>query len=1367
MLADDFLSTSSARSIDWQKPAGAPVAFGTVEVLFGNGEKPLEVAVATSLTAPKADDIRKLWKTRANRGAPVLLVVLHLDAGSGELLASVIGTDGDPSPLVALSSGRVERIAAAALEEPNRHQAARTLDRLLASVSRDGLTAGLVNSGLFAAHELRDSVPRREDWGLALTRSLPLLGKTGRTLLDALGFKVEARGSTLLALSDDNSHHAIAVVLDVAENFDRTSQRFGGVSPVSQALAQAQKERLPWVVALRRNQIRLYPANPDIGVGRKGLTETYVELDLTILDDGEAAYLSLLFSPQALARGGSVDEIIHHSSVYATELGSRLRGRIYEDVVPDLAVAVARRMSAKTEADLSTAYHRTLIILFRLLFVAYAEDRGLLPFERNPRYTRNALKTYAKDFAEDPGQMFSPDSTSIWEDLVQVWNAIDSGEPRWDVPAYNGGLFSTDAETHPDGAAVSALALKNLEIGPALSKMLVDADASGERGPVDFRSLSVREFGTIYEGLLESSLSIAPVDLSLDRQQTYVPAKEGDEVTVPSGGVYFHNASGQRKSSGSYFTKSFAVEHLLDTSLEPAIAEHLARVEILIAADDTRQAAADAFFDFRVADLAMGSGHFLVAAIDRIEARFSAFLAENALPAIADELHRLDQAARSALGEELGELAEIEPSLLLRRQIARRCVYGLDINLIAVELARLGIWIHTFVPGLPMSSLDHGLAHANSLTGMGTVDETLAALDPQLVPGQLSFFSDSIQAALQHSRTTLLNVARASEATKQEVRQAAQEHRRALVDAEEARLLMDAAVAVRLGLLPVPNGPGEAIASLSANTEQSTNARNTLSALMPAHFPFLFPEVFLRERPGFDVILGNPPWQEATIEEDAFWGRHQPGLRSLPQREQEIAKAKWREERPDLVAVYEAELSQAEAIRRALTSGAYPGMGTGDPDLYKAFCWRFWNLAAQDGGRIGVVLPRSALSAKGSAEFRSELFAHAERVDVTTLLNTKGWVFDEAEHRYTIGLLSVVRRESTRTLVALRGPYPNMARYNGGMVREPAVFYGTDVKSWNDTASLPLLPSDESMEVFAQIREAPRLDLDDGMSWRARPQTELHATNDKPLMDLVSKDCPDGYWPVFKGESFDIWKPDTGTYYAWADPQVLLPQLQEKRLRGGRNRKSAFSEFDLGVLGNPESLPCLRPRIAFRDISRSTDTRTVRAALLPPSVFITNKGPYLLWPRGDSRDEAYLLGVLSSIPLDWYARRFVEISMNFFIFNPLPIPRPPLGDPLRDRVIELGGRLACPDERFAGWAQLVGVEWGPVAADSKSDLIHELDAVVAHLYGLTGQQLTHVFETFQEGWDYEPRLEAVLEHYDRWTEVAQKREYTEAGGRND
>ncbi len=106
--------------------------------------------------------------------------------------------------------------------------------------------------------------------------------------------------------------------------------------------------------------------------------------------------------------------------------------------------------------------------------------------------------------------------------------------------------------------------------------------------------------------------------------------------------------------------------------------------------------------------------------------------------------------------------------------------------------------------------------------------------------------------------------------------------------------------------------------------------------------------------------------------------------------------------------------------------------------------------------------------------------------------------------------------------------------------------------------------------------------------------------------------------------------------------------------------------------------------------------------------------------------------------------------MKFYVLNPFPIPRPANDSTLRARVVELAGRLACPDDRFAEWAKEVGVECGPLADNEKQDMIHELDAVVAHLYGLTKDHLVHIFETFHEGWDYHARLEATLEHFEQW-----------------
>lgn len=1309
-----------------------------VGLAIGSGASPLEVLVAECDHEPPTTALRGAWKERnAGRASPLLLVVLH-----GLDHVGLCGPSGEEPPAYTqVDRGQAERICRDALELPDRHAALRYLRGALPAVSSE--LPGVLNEGFLATHELVRGAQRLAAWGPAGEKARRVLQQRGDALLAALGYAIEPcdQVTQILRIGQHGHKVAVAVLLRQSESPELQADRFNGLSPVSYALAVAERENLPYVIVSQGSRVRIYPVRPGVGVGRRSPSNTYLEVHTGLLRDTDAAYLWLLFSAEALAEKGSLDQLLDESKIFASNLAEGLRERIYADVIPRLAegIAFARGLKKPTVRNLAETYEMAMTFLFRLLFIAYAEDMNLLPYRGNDLYKSRSLKTKAQEILKlKEGNVPFDESNTLWGEVREIFQAVENGKAEWGVPAYDGGLFSSDPANSRVGALLEQIRLPNTVLGPVLGDLLVRAP-----GPVDFRSLSVREFGTVYEGLLESQLSVAETDLAVDKNGFYRPCRPGEEAVVRERRIYLHNRSGARKSTGGYFTKSFAVEHLLDKALEPALAEHLKRLDAL---DD--DAAAEAFFDFRVADIAMGSGHFLVAALDRVERGFAGYIARRRLPGVRQELIRLREAAVKALGP-LADSVEIEDTQLLRRLIARRCVYGVDINPVAVELARLSIWIHTFVPGLPLSLLDRNLVVGNSLVGIGRVSEIEEKAKEDDLP---IFGSFDVERLVGEALVPLQRLARTADATLSEVDKA----RKAMREAQEATLpakaLCDITTACRMTgeKLQLRLDTWDHLRKEILDSKYWKKAREALGTLCPLHFPVAFPEVFLRKRHGFDVILGNPPWEEATLEEHAFWARHDPGLRSLPQRRQEQRKAELRRDRPDLVALYEEELAQAETLRKALTAGSYPGMGTGDPDLYKAFCWRFWRLVSSEGGWIGVVLPRSALSAKGTAAFRVEVFKNASPVSILTLLNTGGWVFDDAEPRYTIGLVGVCRSQPEGKSIRLLGPFASKERFDAGSSRPPSEFAATEVMGWTDSASLPLLPTEESLEVFAQLRKAPRLDLNDGRSWKARPHRELDATNDKGLMDVKSKDCPRGFWPVFKGESFDLWKPDTGAYYAWADPKKVVPHLHEKALHGTKLAKSVFSEFPTSRFAKPESLPCFSPRIAFRDVTRATDSRTVRVALLPPRVFIGNQAPYLLWPRGGACDEAYLLGLLSSLPLDWYARRFVETHVNFFVFNPFPVPRPPEKHPLRLRVIELAGRLAASDDRFSDWARAVGVACGPLSEEEKEAHIHELDAVVALLFDLEERHLVHVFETFHEGWNYERRMRETLQHFSAW-----------------
>ncbi|WP_018504417.1 Eco57I restriction-modification methylase domain-containing protein [Parafrankia discariae] len=1345
MLADAverFLEDADAEEREWAAPAGAPRELVTKRFLFGNGDAALEVAVAVSPAGPpRIPDLRLLWKLRqGSRASPVLLVALY-DEGTATKAATCGIVE---NPLMSLDPGQLDRVCATALREPNRHDGQRKLERLLAAISNGQGISGLDNRGLFAEHQLRNGVPAGKAWAEAGQAARPLLGLRGMTLIRALGYGTTERGSTATLLTHQGTSRAIAVLLEAGETFDRPSLRFGAVSPVSHAISVAARENLPWVIVLRGSQIRLHPVNPTIGVGRKSQGETFTELDLDVLSAEHAAFLYLLFSPTALAPEGSVIEILRDSANFAADLGSRLRERVYTEVVPGLAVAIARQMRATSEADLQEAYHRTLMVLFRLLFVAYAEDRALLPYSRNRSYDRHALKTFARMFADEPKLVFDREATSLWDDMQAVWKAVDSGNTGWDVPAYNGGLFTHDPRTSPSGAALRRTQLTDAEFGPVLRALLVDAGPDGTQGPVDFRSLSVREFGTLYEGLLESSLSIASSPLTINSEGSYVPAGERDLIKVKVGEVYSHNRSGKRKATGSYFTKSFAVEHLLDTALEPAIKEHLHRVRTLLDVGDDA-AAGESFFDFRVADLAMGSGHFLIAAIDRIETRFTAFLGERPIAAVGDELARLAQAARDALGTS-GEGVEVETSSLLRRQIARRCIYGLDLNLMAVELARLAVWIHTFVPGLPMSSLDHGLIVGNSLTGIGTIDEVVTTLDPSAEGvGVRSFYEDAIRETLGEASKQLARVARTLEATKKEVQEAALAYTAALEAAADAQALFDTMIAVRLGIGVSLVTPEQAIEM--GHTDQ---VRDAVARLGVAHFPLRFPEVFLRERPGFDVLIGNPPWEKVKVEQDQWWGLRFPGLASMPQKQRDAAIAKYRRERPDLRAEYETEVTAVQDLKDLLAKGPFPGLRAAtDTELSLAFAWRFWQVL-RPGGRVGVVLPRTILGGKGGTKFRHTVLENGAFATVTMLVNSRRWVFDEVHPQYTIGLTTLVKGRAHPRTVELRGPFFSLTEFDGAAHRTGHVIEAGAFASWSEDAAFPVLPTPASLDVFLTLRSHPRLDTPG--DWHFVPLRELHSTGNKELFDF-DLDHPRGDMPVLTVRSFHLWDPYFGLPYAYAKSTDVYAYLQPRRRKQVRKSDSAMFGMPTAWAADPETLPAKHPRIVFRDTARAVDSRTAIVALVPGGTTTVHSAPYLLRRAGTAADEAYLLGVLSSRILDWYSRRYVELHFTAGIMSSLPIPRPAADDPLRRRAVEIAGRLAAVDHRYAAWAREVGVLVGSVrTASEKADLIAELDAVVALLYGLGRAAVEHIFETFHRGWGHVDALAATLHHFDSWAE---------------
>ena len=1327
------------------------------KLILGKGHQPLEVAVLTSNNEPTIATIKGAQKKRKNhRASPVLLTVIH-----DESQAFLCGVSGDNPPVYKrVQLELVEKFCRTALKQPDRHRALKFCSRFLSSIE-EGLF-GINNKGMLSSHHLIHGVKNRSDWEDSKKKSKTISFFKKEGYLKGLGFQISPLDSHTYILKSQDKKRALAVLLNTTETHESAEQRFNQLSPVTYAMNKADEENMPWVLMIQDNHIRLYSTKKESGLSHSSRTETYIECQPSLLQEENLGYLWLIFSSEALSEEGSLTEILENSKRFSEDVAKNLKSRIYDKIVPQIAKGIfhARNLNNPSPEELDEIYQMTLIVLFRLLFIAYAEDKDLLPYNTNSTYRSRSLKQKAQELSELflKGKDINEDDNH-WEETAKLWKAIDKGNTEWGIMAYNGGLFSSEQTISKTGYELSKVSVPNKFFVPALKNLLLMETQETPLGPVDFRFLGPREFGTIYEGLLESNLSIADTDLTPNNKNVYVPVKKSkvsekkkfQKIIVKKGSVYLHNQSGARKATGSYYTKNFVVEHTLDKSLEPALKEHFNRLNKLHDKEAEKE-----FFNFFTADIAMGSGHFLVATVDRIEKGMSDYLNNRPLKSVQSILNKTKSTAEENLKNISDDYFPVENRKYLARHIARHCIYGVDNNELAVQLAKLSLWTHTFIPGLPLSYFNHNLRCGNSLIGIGTIEEIQSDFvdkkDIENLPLKLIDTNKLIGQAkkpLQYMRTL-------SDLSIEEVKQSRQLQKEIESSLEHTKALFDVTLFNRIknkgDIHKIEGWILKWIQDKKSihSSRELKEARSELKSIKTFHFPIAFPEVFLRERPGFDVILGNPPWEQVNIEKHAFWARYFPGLRGLSQNERETKYKRLEMKYPNLVKQHESEASVINRENAILKSVSYKNLGSGKSDFYKFFSWRFWHLICEKNGFIGVVLPRSLLFSKGSEFYRRELFNKASS-DITMLINNEKWVFSEVHAQYIIALVSIQRGNFEKKNIKLFGPYNSIESFNRKRKSHGFVFTKDDLLSWTDSASLPRLPMTESLDVFLQFRKFPQLDLNDEKSWRARPYQEMNATKQKSLMDFKSKEYSKRFWPVYTGKSFNIWEQNTEKYYAYADSELVKEWLYKKRLNGHKNKNSAHSEFSVAYIRDRTSLPCSNARIAFHDVTNSIDYRTVKICLLPKKMFLVHQAPYLLFSRGDKKDEAFLLGILSSIPLDWYARRFVGTHLSFFILNAFPIPRPSRENPLWKRVVALSGRLASSDKRFAKWAEAVGVKYGKLDEKEKNNMIYELDAVVAHLYELSEKQLIHIFETFHKTPEYyEARLKAVLKYYTSW-----------------
>lgn len=1260
--------------------------------------------------------LRSTWKKRKGGGpAPLVLIA---DDPDGSEHVRVLGPSGE---------GPVRRVRTVALQalvdelsELHRVEAIRHLAEELERLDADDVP-GLVVRGLGTRYLFATRLRGSRRWAALeqLAEAVPTGG--WREVLEALGYELEELPKKGYLARWKRRPALVIHPHRSAHEFARLDE--DGTLPEGALLASCDTHNAPFGILAAGSRMRLMRAAGDDG----GVATRYLELDASKLEPEDRPLLGLL-APAYLAEGGFAD-VQREARDYGTELRLRLDRALREKVLPILGRELGRwaRESGRdveddeVRAELEAA---ALTFVFRALFLLYAEGAGHLPMDHHA-YRQRSFTRIAERAAEEMDSA-DPKAPTLWRDIASLVEAMRTGQTAWGVPPYNGALFSADQF---DGAAVlEETAIPDRELAPALVALARDEEDSENVG-VDFSGLEIGHLGHIYEGLLSLRLSVADRDYRYDpKKDRYVPTGGGDDGVDPDvrkGELCWLRNEGGRKGGGVYYTRSELVRHLVRRAVRPAFKEHLDQVRE-VAASNPKEAARR-LFDFAVIDPACGSAHFLVEVVDELGDQLAALLGEVALPALRDELDAL----RTAAGRTYR--VPIDDAALLKRLALKRCVYGVDLSPMGAEIAKVSLWLGAFVPGLSLAYLDHNIQVGNALIGVARPE----SIAPPAEGGQVVFFGEELQEAVERAAAKAARVREIDDRNPDEVRASRTADQELEREVAGARRVLNLWTAEPLGLKNAREVAWQQGVELigGKSLELADEARALVDKQQGLHWPLAFPEVFARDNPGFDVIVGNPPWEEVTVEELAFYALHKPGIRSLPERERRKAIDELKKERPELEERLAAEQDRLATLRGYLGPEAGFTGGAGDPDVYKYFCQRYQELL-RENGRLGVVLPRSVFLARGSAEFRGWLFKEAAPDRIDFLLNTGRWAFD-AEPRYTSALLSaqrqVVAEESSVEVAGVAASAEEFLRQSTSSgLRISRASLGPNLE-------IPLLPDQAAADLLTKLRSGDPFPLGGGR-WRCFPVREFDETNDAELW----KEASDG-WPLWKGESFDQFDPHG------AGARICPPSDEAMaRARKSRPGSGSLVAQHAGVAERRDAVERTvgSARVAFRDVTNRTNSRTVLACLIPPQHFLTNKAPYLTFIKDDKQAICVCLALMNSLAFDWQARRFVETNLNFFILEGLKLPS--IDDAAVRLLAEPAARLSCPDDRFADFAKEVGVECGPLDDDEREALRVEIDAQVANIWGLSADELEIVFSDFT--------LDAVPESYrqavrDRFAEL--------------
>ena len=1188
---------------------------------------------------------------------------------------------------------------------------------------------------------------------------------------------------------------------------DRRSGRHGEeTAPSTQMLRYLRRiddvttGRLRWGILTDGARWRLYYQ------GARSVSEQFFEVDLAALldlpghNDGLFALtaaerrhwlkvFALVFRREAFLPGAADARTFHQRAIaegrfYEERVAASLSNLVFGQVFPALARAIA---AAAPDAPLPDVREAALLLLYRLLFILYAEDRDLLPV-RDERYDDYALRDRVRGDVgrrKDQGDTFAETLATYWSAIDGLCRAIDQGEISIGLPPYNGGLF--DRERAP--------LLDRIRLGDRVMADVIDA-LSFEQGPagrryINYRDLGVRQLGSIYERLLEHEL-----------------APDGDGVAVRPN-IF------ARKGSGSYYTPDDLVGLIVEETIEPLVRTRMDAFEAeagrMPADGPQRERAvarlaaldpAEKILELKVCDPAMGSGHFLVSLVD--------YLADGVIAAMAEAEALVEgyvsplvgriQAIRDRIVANAEERAwaidrdRLDDRHIVRRMVLKRCVYGVDKNPMAVELAKVALWLHTFTVGAPLSFLDHHLRCGDSLFGAwarGGIDKAIDYGSPLLLHGSVT-----------QAERSALGMQTIEELTDAEIAEA---HRSAetFAQVEEATAPLDAVLSLvhAIDWLEVKDRDGRTalqsfFGGLLGDPIEIALGRAEVAAERPesAHFAELlrearrlvdeerflnwqaaFPGVWtnwqsVRPEGGFDAVIGNPPWDRMKLQQVEWFATRRREIALVPRAADRKRMIAALERDGDPLAQDYALASEraTAAARMARSGGDYPLLSGGDLNLYSLFVERAMTLVKPDG-MVGLLTPSGIASDRTAARFFKGVATEGRLKAL--------YDFENRRTRYDAPPFfpDVDSRFKFCAFVASPSPLPGAAR---------CAFFLQDVAELDDAERcFPLTaesfagvnPNTGTAPIFRTRRDAELtkaiygrlpvlVDRSSGQevkAWPVRYTRMFDMTNDSGLFrtraELEEREgawpiggnrfaSPAGEWvPLYEGKMVQAFDHRAASVVVNLENQHRPAQPVPATLDQHRDPEW-LPDPQFWVMRRETSYPDASYLLGFKDVTAPTNMRSMIAALVPISG-VGNTLPIVSIDGRAAADAALILANFDAVPFDYVARQKIQGQhLNWFIVEQLPVVPPDryeavrfgsktAAEVIREAVLELTytAHDMAPfardmDHVDEGGAVLPPFVWD---AERRLHLRAKLDAVFFHLYGVTERDdVRYIYSTF-------------------------------------